>query len=121
VINILVEQTLVNICRPATAIIIKLATADKDSTTSAIKSYGFDVLHDAMIKQPNFLPTLVQRLASADYVLCSNSLCLINALMRHVTDQHWESFMDMMSKLKVRKAVAVCIKVNKQKKFFFFY
>ena len=98
-INILVEQTLVNICRPATAIIIKLATADKDSTASAINSYGFDVLHDAMIKQPNFLPTLVQRLASADYVLCSNSLCLINALMRHVTDQHWESFMYMLIKL----------------------
>ncbi|CAG8487653.1 7139_t:CDS:10 [Funneliformis mosseae] len=105
VIKILVEQTLVNICRPATAIIIKLAIADKNSI--AIKSYGFDVLHDAMIKQPNFLPTLVQRLASADYVLCSNSLCLINALMRHVTDHHWESFMDMMDKLNVRKAVAL--------------
>ncbi|RGB42768.1 ELMO/CED-12 family-domain-containing protein [Rhizophagus diaphanus] len=107
VINILVKQTLVNICRPATAIIIKLATADKNSTTSAIKTYGFDVLHDAMIKQPNFFSTLVQRLSSADYVLCSNSLCLINALMRHVTDHHWESFMDMMIKLKVRKAVAL--------------
>ncbi|CAI2177420.1 17101_t:CDS:10, partial [Funneliformis geosporum] len=105
VIKILVEKTLVNICRPATAIIIKLAIADKNSIS--IKSYGFDVLHDAMIKQPNFLPTLVQRLASADYVLCSNSLCLINALMRHVTDHHWEFFMDMMDKLNVRKAVAL--------------
>jgi engulfment and cell motility protein 1 len=107
VINILAEQTLVNICRPATAIIIKLAIADKNSSTSAIKSYGFDVLHDAMEKQPNFLSTLVQRLSSADYVLCLNSLCLINALMRYVTDQHWEYFMDIMIKLKVRKAVAV--------------
>ena len=97
-----------NICRPATAIIIKLVTADKNST-SMIKSFGFDVLHDVTTKQPNFLPTLVQRLASADYVLCSNSLCLINALMRHVTDQHWEYFMDVMIKLKVRKAVAVCV------------
>ena len=100
-----------NICRPATAIIIKLVTADKNCTTSSIKSYGFDVLHDVMIKQPNFLPTLVQRLASADYVLCSNSLCLINALMRHV-NQHWESFMDVMTKLKVRKAVAVCVRLS---------
>ena len=74
------EQTLVNICRPATAIIIKLVTADKNSTTFSIKLYGFDVLHDVMIKSPNILPTLIQRLASADYVLCSNSLCLINAL-----------------------------------------
>ena len=110
-IDILVKQTLVNICRPATAIIIKFVTADKNSTSS-IKSYGFDVLHDAMINQQNFLPTLVQRLSSADYVLCSNSLCLINALMRHVTDQHWEYFMDMMFRLKVRKAVAVCAIVN---------
>ena len=64
-----------------------------------------------MIKQPNFLPTLVQRLSSANYVLCSNILCLINALMRHVIDQHWEYFMDMMIKLKVRKAVAVCVDI----------
>ncbi|CAG8462244.1 25589_t:CDS:10 [Dentiscutata erythropus] len=105
VIKILVDQTLVNICRPATAIIIKLVTADKNFTTSPIRSYGFDVLHEAILLQPNFLPTLVQRFASADYVLRSNSLCLINALMRHVTDQYWESFMDMLDKLNVRKAV----------------
>ncbi|CAG8558682.1 3097_t:CDS:10 [Ambispora leptoticha] len=107
VIKILVRQTLVNICRPATAIIIKLVTADKNSTTSPIRCYGFDVLHEAMLLQPNFMATLVQRLASADYVLCLNSLCLINALMRHVTDQYWESFMDMLDKLSVRKAVAL--------------
>ncbi|CAG8526137.1 1084_t:CDS:2 [Racocetra fulgida] len=83
-----------------------LVTADKNSTTSPIRSYGFDVLHEAILLQPNFLPTLVQRFASADYVLRSNSLCLINALMRHVTDQYWESFMDMLDKLNVRKAVA---------------
>ncbi|GBB84706.1 hypothetical protein RclHR1_01130002 [Rhizophagus clarus] len=89
--SILVKRMLVNIYKPVTAIIIKLATADKNSTTSAIKSYGFDVLYDAMT---NFFTTLVQHLSSADYVLCSNSLCLINALMRHVSDHHWESFMD---------------------------
>ncbi|CAG8786153.1 15038_t:CDS:2, partial [Acaulospora morrowiae] len=82
-------------------------TADKNSTTSPIRSYGFDVLHDAIVNKQNFLPTLVQRLASADYVLCSNSLCLINALMRHITDQYWESFMDLLDKLNVRKAVAL--------------
>ncbi|CAG8475045.1 7244_t:CDS:10 [Paraglomus brasilianum] len=107
VIKILVKQTLVNICRPATAIIIKLVTADKNSLNFPIRCYGFDVLHDAILLQPNFLPTLVQRLASADYVLRLNSLCLINALMRHVTDQYWESFMDMLNKLNVRKAVAL--------------
>ncbi|GES78417.1 hypothetical protein RCL_jg15194.t1 [Rhizophagus clarus] len=49
----------------------------------------------------------VQRLSSADYVLCSNSLCLINALMRYVSDHHWESFIDMMIKLKIRKVFAL--------------
>ncbi|GES78405.1 hypothetical protein RCL_jg15181.t1 [Rhizophagus clarus] len=38
--------------------------------------------------------------------------------MRHVSHHHWESFMDMMIKLKVRKAVAVCINlVRSQLKF----
>lgn len=41
-----------NICRPAMAMIIKLATVDKNSATSMIKLYGIDVLHDAIVKQP---------------------------------------------------------------------
>lgn len=34
------------------AMIIKLATVDKNSATSMIKLYGIDVLHDAIVKQP---------------------------------------------------------------------
>ncbi|GET66843.1 hypothetical protein RhiirA5_413835 [Rhizophagus irregularis] len=38
------KAILVNICRPAMAMIIKLATVDKNSATSMIKLYGIDLM-----------------------------------------------------------------------------
>ncbi|RUP13799.1 ELMO/CED-12 family-domain-containing protein [Jimgerdemannia flammicorona] len=106
IVAILVNQTLVNICRPATAILIKLACADKTSPNTNIQCYGYDVIHQAMLYQPSFLPTLVQRLQSQDYQLCLNSLSLINALLKHVTDLYRVEFTAMLDSLNVRKTVS---------------
>ncbi|RUS12924.1 LOW QUALITY PROTEIN: ELMO/CED-12 family-domain-containing protein [Endogone sp. FLAS-F59071] len=107
IVSILVQQTLVNICRPATAILIKLACADKTSPNPNIQCYGYDVIHQVMQYQPNFMPTLVQRLQSQDYQLCLNSLSLINALLKHVTDLYRIEFTAMLDSLNVRKTVSV--------------
>ncbi|KAJ3179798.1 hypothetical protein HDU87_002366 [Geranomyces variabilis] len=106
-VSIIVKQNLVNICRPATAIIIKLVAANPSSPSSSIQCYGFDVVNRAISSQASFLPTLVHRLAATDYLLQLNSLHLINSLFRHVTDRARTSFVQMLDALKTRHAVMI--------------
>ncbi|TPX57439.1 hypothetical protein PhCBS80983_g03831 [Powellomyces hirtus] len=104
-VSIIVKQNLVNICRPATAIIIKLVAANPSNPSSAIQCYGFDVVNRAISSQASFLPTLVHRLSATDYLLQLNSLHLINSLFRHVTDRARGPFVQMLDALKTRHAV----------------
>lgn len=107
-VSILVKQNLVNICRPATAVLIRLVCADKSNPTAAIKCYGFGVIRAALLSpELNFLPTLVQRLSTSDNNLQLNSLSLINSLLRYVTEAHREEFVQMLDGLNVRKAILV--------------
>ena len=102
-VSIIVKQNLVNICRPATAIIIKLVISDVSSTNFSTRCYGFEVVNKAISAQSSFLPTLVQRLTTTDYLLALNSLNLINALFRHVTDRYRVNFVYTMDCLNIRK------------------
>ncbi|RKO84499.1 hypothetical protein BDK51DRAFT_32939, partial [Blyttiomyces helicus] len=104
-VSIIVKQNLVNICRPATAAIIKLVTADA-SSTSPIQSYGFDVVHNSLLAQSSFLPTLVHRLSETEYLLQLHSLHLINALFRHASDRARADFIAGLDALGMRKVVA---------------
>ncbi|KAJ3317691.1 hypothetical protein HDU76_001085 [Blyttiomyces sp. JEL0837] len=104
-VSIIVKQNLVNICRPATAIIIKLVTADKTFENSPIQCYGFDVVNAAVSAQSSFLPTLVQRLSATDYLLQLNSMHLINVLFRKSTDRHRGEFVYLLDALSIRKVV----------------
>ncbi|OUM56722.1 hypothetical protein PIROE2DRAFT_18539, partial [Piromyces sp. E2] len=103
IVTIIVQQNLVNICRPATNIIVKLVCADK-SSKGAVQCYGFDVVNNA-ITSKEFLPTLVQRLSATDYLLQFNSLHLINALFRHVTDKHRDKFVNELNELNIKNTV----------------
>ncbi|KAJ3035476.1 hypothetical protein HDV00_003725 [Rhizophlyctis rosea] len=103
-VSIIVKQNLVNICRPATAIIIKLVVADK-SSSSPIQCYGFDVVNRAIRNQASFLPTLVHRLAATDYLLQLNSMHLINTLFRHATESARTEFFQMLDALDTRRTV----------------
>jgi hypothetical protein len=78
---------LVNICRPATTIIIKLINAGPNSSKKkAIESYGFDKVQKAMQESGiPLLDTLVERLQASDHSLQVSSLALINALYRHAS------------------------------------
>ncbi|KAJ3020138.1 hypothetical protein HKX48_001244 [Thoreauomyces humboldtii] len=106
-VSIIVKQNLVNICRPATAIIIKLVAANPTNPSAAIQCYGFDVVNSAITSQASFLPTLVQRLSATDYLLQLNSLHLINSLFRHVTDRARSSFVQMLDALRTRHVVSM--------------
>ncbi len=71
-------QSLVNVCRPATAILKKLVEADPSSapapqpgTTAttqqvSVYRYGFRIVFEQMRKEIRMLETVVNRLGSAD-------------------------------------------------------
>ena len=76
------EQSPINVCRPATAILKKLVEADPSSAsgvhaagsskgppsppTGSVYRYGFDVVYEQMRKEQRLLETVVSRLGSAD-------------------------------------------------------
>ncbi|KAJ3097778.1 hypothetical protein HDU97_004558 [Phlyctochytrium planicorne] len=104
-VSVIVKQNLVNICRPATAIIIKLVLADKSTENSPIQCYGFDVVNAAVTSQSSFLPTLVHRLSATDYLLQLNSMQLINVLFRKATEKFRGEFVYLLDALNIRKVV----------------
>ena len=64
-------QSLVNVCRPGTAILKKLVEADPSSAPAgpqqkSVYRYGFRVVFEQMRKEIHMLETVVNRLGSAD-------------------------------------------------------
>lgn len=70
---------------------------------------GFQRLKPAVDAQPQFLSSLVEKIASADHALCANSLQLINALMRDAIANdaafEWPKFIKQLQELGVIKSV----------------
>lgn len=81
-------QSLINVCRPATAILKRLVEADPSSAPGplmpsssrspltappgSVYRYGFDVVFGQMKKEEGLLETVVSRLGSADTALAFN-------------------------------------------------
>ncbi|KAI0923725.1 hypothetical protein AcV5_009196 [Taiwanofungus camphoratus] len=115
------EQSLINVCRPATAILKKLVEASPASAPGShvasssrgppapppgsVYRYGFEVVFEQMRKEKRLLETVVSRLGSADTTMALYSMMLINSLMAHATDTRWEEFITAIERLNVRKAV----------------
>lgn len=90
-------QSLINVCRPATAILKKLVEADPLSAPGMLAStskgppalppgsvyrYGFQIVFDQMKREKGLLETVVNRLGSADTAMAqyrwgisSNVIC----------------------------------------------
>lgn len=114
-------QSLINVCRPATAILKRLVEADPMSapgplvasssrnpptlSPGSVYRYGFDVVFDQMKQEPGLLETVVSRLGSADTALALYSMMLINSLLAHATDTWWEEFIEKLERLNTRRAV----------------
>ncbi|KAL7752725.1 hypothetical protein RI367_001727 [Sorochytrium milnesiophthora] len=88
-VSILVSENLVNICRPVTAILVKMLSTEtfdaNDSSTQAAQSKITERVSDiaTTISEIEPLSVLVERLSASDYVLQLNSLRLINSLFRN--------------------------------------
>lgn len=130
VVNLLVSQERINVCRPATAILKKLVVSGPDawtktgrvvtdghgaSTASAppVYRYGFDFVYEEIQRENLFLKTLVNRIGSSDTTLKLYSLSLINSLWRNVSDDLFESFTSELEKLNASKAVAWLMDSNR--------
>lgn len=116
-IQILVSQERINVCRPATAILERLVLADAapnrgtaTRTSGSGAAFGFEEVYEQMRREPSFLPTLVRRLGSADATLCVNSLSLLNSLMQSATDRLLEVLATEVERVKTSSAVAVSVK-----------
>ncbi|KZT10174.1 uncharacterized protein LAESUDRAFT_756360 [Laetiporus sulphureus 93-53] len=115
------SQSLINVCRPATAILKKLVEASPAAAPTAhmastskgppapppgsVYRYGFNAVFQQMRKDTRLLETVVDRLASADTTMALYSMMLINSLLANVTDAYWDEFTTAMERLNVRKAV----------------
>jgi engulfment/cell motility protein 1 len=70
---------------------------------------GFQRLKPIIESHKQFLPSLVEKMTSADHALCANSLQLINALMRDTianeADSEWPRFIKQLQELGVIKSV----------------
>lgn len=92
------EQSPINVCRPATAILKKLVEADPGSALGAhtaastskgpptpppgsVYRYGFDVVFEQMRKERRLLETVVSRLGSADTTMALYR-CVCHLYMR---------------------------------------
>jgi len=80
---------------------------------SNVYRFGFEVVYTEIQKEPSFLNTLMQRLGSADTTLCLYSLSLINSLMRHVSDNLFNTFTSELESLGVSRAVTRLMDSNR--------
>ncbi|KAH7890792.1 ELMO/CED-12 family-domain-containing protein [Phlebopus sp. FC_14] len=115
------SHSLINVCRPATAILKKLVEADTmnapgpliaSSSRSppvappgSVYRYGFQSVFEQMRREKGSLETVVSRLGSADTAMALHSMMLINSLLSHVNDARWDEFTAELERLNVRKAV----------------
>lgn len=110
-------QSLINVCRPATAILKKFVEADpanaqSPSTSSpvvvqpgSVTRYGFTIVFEQMRRQRGLLETVISRLGSADTAMALHSMMLINSLLAHAKEDRWEEFVAELEKLNIRKSV----------------
>ncbi|PCH36212.1 hypothetical protein WOLCODRAFT_140255 [Wolfiporia cocos MD-104 SS10] len=122
------KQSLINVCRPATAILKKLVEASPAGAPTAhlasssrgppmpppgsVYRYGFEVVYAQMCKEPRLLETVVERLGSGDTTMALYSMMLINSLLANVTDDRWDEFTTALERLNVRKAVISLMSAN---------
>ncbi|KAF2635309.1 hypothetical protein P280DRAFT_473867 [Massarina eburnea CBS 473.64] len=108
IVELVVAQPLVNVNRGAMSVLAAIVgnpsrrNSDPDAT-------GFQRLKPVVESHPQFLPSLVEKMTSADHALCANSLQLINALMRDAiandADFEWPRFIKQLQELGVIKSV----------------
>lgn len=111
IVELVVAQPLVNVNRGAMSVLAAVVgnPAHRTRSSQPAGMTGFQRLKPAVDSQPQFLPTLVEKIESADHALCANALHLINSLMRDAisndADFEWPRFIKQLQELGVIKRV----------------
>ncbi|KAI5474607.1 engulfment and cell motility protein 1 [Pseudohyphozyma bogoriensis] len=89
IVEIIVTEPLINISRPATAILRQLSQSslpssatNGDASPHPTAPSGFTKIFHEISLQPEFMKLLVTKLSSGDVPVATNSLALINSLLR---------------------------------------
>ncbi|KAF2013141.1 engulfment and cell motility protein-like protein 2 [Aaosphaeria arxii CBS 175.79] len=108
IVELVVAQPLVNVNRGAMSVLAAIV-GNPSHRSSQPGCTGFQRLKPAVELYPQFLPTLVEKITSADHALCANSLQLINSLMRDAiandAEFEWPRFIKQLQELGVIKSV----------------
>ena len=108
-------ERLINITRPATAILRRLASqpilvpsspSTSAAATAASRS-GFVVVFEAILTQPDILRIVVERLAGGDVEVTNLSLALLDTLLRGSTDLGDLRLADELDTLDAWRAIGV--------------
>ncbi|CEQ43109.1 SPOSA6832_05004, partial [Sporobolomyces salmonicolor] len=119
IVEIIATQPLINISRPATAILRRLASASQPSDTASAgpssastSTPGFSIVYKEISQKPDFLKNLVNRLSSNDTDSANLSLGLINGLLRGSTNLGDLRFSDELEELDVGQVVRKLLDAN---------
>lgn len=108
IVGLVVAQPLVNVNRGAMSVLAAIV-GNPSHRNSHPNATGFQRLKPIVESHKQFLPSLVEKMTSADHALCANSLQLINALMRDTianeADSEWPRFIKQLQELGVIKSV----------------
>ncbi|ORY63657.1 ELMO/CED-12 family-domain-containing protein [Leucosporidium creatinivorum] len=129
IVEIIATEPLINISRPATALLRRLSliapplsfadTASIDSSLSNPPSVappagsGFAAVWREIEKQPDFLKIVVGRLASGDVEVVDLSLGLVNSLFRGATEIGDHRFGDELERLEGWKAIGKLLETRR--------
>ncbi|MCJ1312837.1 hypothetical protein MMC25_006513 [Agyrium rufum] len=111
IVELVVSNPLVNILRGAMSMLAAIVSHPYNSTNSITQpdAFGSRALRPAVAQHDNFLEMLVIRLSSADHMLCTSALLLINSLMRDAVSEdsetEWPKFIKRLQDLGVIRAV----------------
>ncbi|GAA5950878.1 hypothetical protein JCM21900_000360 [Sporobolomyces salmonicolor] len=119
IVEIIATQPLINISRPATAILRRLASASQPSdpasagpSSASTSTPGFSIVYEEISQKPDFLKNLVNRLSSNDTDSANLSLGLINGLLRGSTNLGDLRFSDELEELDVGLVVRKLLNAN---------
>ncbi|GAA6003725.1 hypothetical protein JCM10207_003565 [Rhodosporidiobolus poonsookiae] len=113
IVEIIATEPLINISRPATAILRRIASQSpsppneiNSPNPNADYASGFAAVYEEISRQPNFLKIVIERLSSSDVPIINSSLALLNTLLRGSTELGDMRLADELETLEAWKAVS---------------
>ncbi|KAK4050272.1 hypothetical protein OIV83_003593 [Microbotryomycetes sp. JL201] len=113
IVDIIANEALINICRPATAILRRLASEDSHSDSLEQSSSGFTRVYGEIRKHNGSLRIIVDRLAAEELALVELSLSLINSLFKGAANASDTDFVEDLESLGAFQSIEKLLETQK--------